>query len=145
MPINCMMLIVSILHIIKYIPLTNKGYSFFEVSSALQKTIRRGHEKEALYWGWELELSNYGKYFWKRMTIISVEDIGAATPGKHRTPIELAAAIVPLSYRSTTATILRFNLWVSFNSFHNSFCEEKRPMPVLASPSPRSTPPDSPD
>ena len=63
-----------------YIPLTNKGYSLFEVSSALQKSIRRGHEKEALYWGWELELSNYGKYFWKRMTIISVEDIGAATP-----------------------------------------------------------------
>jgi hypothetical protein len=35
----------------------------------------------------------------------------------NRTPIELAAAIVPLSYRSTAATILRFNLWVSFNFF----------------------------
>lgn len=67
----------------KYNPLTQKGYSLFEASSALQKSIRRGNEKEALYWGWELELSNYGKYFWKRMIIISVEDIGPATQDAH--------------------------------------------------------------
>ena len=59
----------------KFVPITNKGYSLFEVSSSLQKSIRRGMEKDALNWGWELELSNYGKYLWKRLTIISIEDI----------------------------------------------------------------------
>jgi replication-associated recombination protein RarA len=64
----------------KFTPVTQKGYSLFEVASALQKTIRRGLEKEALYWGYELEVSNYGKYLWKRLVIIAIEDVGPATP-----------------------------------------------------------------
>ncbi|WP_199249341.1 hypothetical protein [[Phormidium] sp. ETS-05] len=59
---------------------TANGYSFFEVSSAFQKAIRRGLEEEALYWGTELDKSGYGEYAWKRMRIIVSEDIGIAEP-----------------------------------------------------------------
>lgn len=59
---------------------TKNGYDLFEVSSAFQKAIRRGIEKEALYWGLELFESNYYKYAWKRLLIMSAEDIGLANP-----------------------------------------------------------------
>lgn len=59
---------------------TTNGYSFFEVASAFQKSIRRGLEEEALYWGTELDKSGFGEYVWKRMRIIASEDIGLAEP-----------------------------------------------------------------
>ena len=59
---------------------TTNGYHFSEVASALQKSIRRGIEEEALYWGTELDKSGYGEYVWKRMRIIVSEDIGLAEP-----------------------------------------------------------------
>jgi replication-associated recombination protein RarA len=59
---------------------TVNGYDFFEVSSALQKCIRRGIDDDALYWGVELYLSNYGEYVWKRLKIMVSEDIGLAEP-----------------------------------------------------------------
>jgi replication-associated recombination protein RarA len=59
---------------------TNNGYDLFEVVSALQKCIRRGLEDDALFWAVELSVSNYHEYCWKRMLIISSEDIGEAEP-----------------------------------------------------------------
>jgi len=59
---------------------TTNGYDFFEVASAFQKTIRRGMEEEALYWGLELLESNFHKYAWKRMLVIAAEDVGLANP-----------------------------------------------------------------
>jgi replication-associated recombination protein RarA len=59
--------------------ITQKGYDFFEVTSALQKSIRRGKEHEALYWAMEL-LPRYEFYLWRRLKIISSEDIGIANP-----------------------------------------------------------------
>lgn len=59
---------------------TTNGYHFSEVASAFQKSIRRGIEQEALYWGTELDQSGYGEYVWKRMRIIVSEDIGLAEP-----------------------------------------------------------------
>jgi replication-associated recombination protein RarA len=59
---------------------TANGYDFFEVSSAFQKSIRRGLEDEALFWTVELCISNYHEYAWKRIKIISSEDIGIAEP-----------------------------------------------------------------
>ncbi|QYY34995.1 hypothetical protein [Ruficoccus sp. ZRK36] len=90
----------------KYIPITKKGYSLFEVSSALQKSIRRGLERDALYWGWELELSNYGKYFWKRMVIIAVEDIGPATQDAHLHVLNYQKAYEDLKKRKAHETSL---------------------------------------
>ncbi len=56
------------------------GHPLSEVASAFQKSIRRGLEDEALYWGVELHLSNFGEYVWKRMRIIASEDVGLAEP-----------------------------------------------------------------
>jgi len=56
------------------------GYKLGEVASALQKCIRRGLEPEALFWATELDLSGYGEYCWKRLRIITSEDVGLAEP-----------------------------------------------------------------
>ncbi len=55
------------------------GFDLFEVVSAFQKTVRRGLEKEALYWAVEMDISNFTAYLWKRIKVISSEDIGLAT------------------------------------------------------------------
>jgi replication-associated recombination protein RarA len=65
----------------KYQLKTRKGYDFFEVSSALQKCIRRGLEDQAMYWAVELFTSNYAEYAWKRLRIMASEDVGLAAPG----------------------------------------------------------------
>ncbi len=50
---------------------TGNGYNFFEVTSALQKSIRRCNESEAMFFGIELYSSGYAKYLWKRMVIMA--------------------------------------------------------------------------
>jgi len=59
---------------------TESGYDFWEVSSAFQKSIRRGLTDDALFWAVELSLSGYENYLWKRMFVIVSEDIGPAEP-----------------------------------------------------------------
>lgn len=59
---------------------TRKGYDFFECSSAFQKSVRRGIEKDALFFGVELAGSGYAKYLWRRALIIASEDVGLADP-----------------------------------------------------------------
>jgi replication-associated recombination protein RarA len=59
---------------------TPGGYFCGEVSSALQKSIRRGLERESLFWASELDLAGYGNYVWKRLRIIASEDVGPADP-----------------------------------------------------------------
>jgi len=54
------------------------GYFNSDVTSAMQKCIRRGLEEEALFWATELDLAGYGAYVWKRLRIIASEDIGLA-------------------------------------------------------------------
>jgi replication-associated recombination protein RarA len=57
---------------------TPGGYLCGEVASAMQKAIRRGNEREALFWSSELDLSGFGNYVWKRLRIIASEDVGLA-------------------------------------------------------------------
>ncbi len=59
---------------------TASGNDLFEVSSAFQKSVRRGLEEEALHWAVELDLSGYGEYAWKRLRIMVSEDLGLAEP-----------------------------------------------------------------
>lgn len=59
---------------------TPGGYLCEEVSSALQKSIRRGFADDALYWAVELDLAGFPEYVWKRLRIIASEDVGAAAP-----------------------------------------------------------------
>lgn len=53
---------------------TTRGYDFYEVSSAMQKAIRRGDAKVAGYFALELWASNFRDYVWKRLFTISAED-----------------------------------------------------------------------
>lgn len=64
----------------KYEIKTKNGYDFFECSSAMQKSIRRGLEDDAMFWAVELYESNFVEYVWKRIRIITSEDIGLAEP-----------------------------------------------------------------
>ena len=57
---------------------TPHGHQFGEAASALQKSIRRGLEMDALYWAAQLDLAGYGKYVWRRLMVIASEDIGLA-------------------------------------------------------------------
>ena len=50
------------------------GYDFFEVSSAMQKAIRRADTGVAGFFALELWMSGYKDYVWKRLFTISAED-----------------------------------------------------------------------
>lgn len=52
---------------------TQRGYDFYEVASALQKSIRRGDVSLAGYMALEL-FPRYAEYCWKRLLTISAED-----------------------------------------------------------------------
>lgn len=59
---------------------TKKGYDFFQVASAFQKSIRRCDEEQSTFWGIELYESGYQSYAWKRMVIMASEDVGLGDP-----------------------------------------------------------------
>ena len=59
---------------------TKNGYDGSEVVSSLQKCVRRGEESEALFWAVELYESGYAEWCWKRLRIMSSEDVGLAEP-----------------------------------------------------------------
>lgn len=61
-------------------PRTRSGYSAYEVVSALQKAVRRGELDNALYWAAELDQSGFSDWLWRRLKVMSVEDIGPAWP-----------------------------------------------------------------
>ena len=50
---------------------TKRNYNFSEVSSAMQKAIRRGDAQLAGYWALELWSSGFGRYVWKRLLTVS--------------------------------------------------------------------------
>lgn len=53
---------------------TVHGYDFYEVSSAMQKAIRRADSKVAGFFALELWTSGFRDYVWKRLFTISAED-----------------------------------------------------------------------
>lgn len=53
---------------------TIRGYALLDVTSALQKAIRRGDARLAGYWAVELFESGYTRYLWRRLLTISAED-----------------------------------------------------------------------
>ena len=59
------------------IPKSEKGYELYELLSAMQKEIRRGHEKQAFFFALELE-GFMSKALWNRLRVIASEDIGIA-------------------------------------------------------------------
>lgn len=59
---------------------TSNGYPADEVISALQKAIRRGQSDQALFWVTEANNSGLGAWVWRRLFIITSEDVGLAEP-----------------------------------------------------------------
>ena len=59
---------------------TKNGYRLDETVSALQKACRRGEEERALFWAYEMIHGGYIGYFWRRISVIVVEDVGLANP-----------------------------------------------------------------
>lgn len=55
---------------------TVRGYDFYEVTSSMQKAIRRNDPAIAGYFALELYHSGYWKYVWKRLFVVSAEDCG---------------------------------------------------------------------
>jgi replication-associated recombination protein RarA len=61
-------------------PTKRHGHDWNEVTSSLQKCIRRGDERGALYWASELFHNGHVEYLWDRMFTILSEDVGLAEP-----------------------------------------------------------------
>ena len=59
---------------------TMRGFELGEVVSALQKSVRRNDEKQAVQWAAEMDQSGFGSYLWNRLTIITSEDVGVGWP-----------------------------------------------------------------
>ena len=53
---------------------TDARYNIFDVSSLLQKSVRRSDEEVAAWAAWELVRSGYDNMFWKRILTIATED-----------------------------------------------------------------------
>ena len=73
---------------------TPGGYAFGEVVSALQKRIRAGDAREALYWAVEIEGcgATARKYLFNRLKVIVSEDIGPTKDGNALVPLIAALA-----------------------------------------------------
>jgi hypothetical protein len=56
---------------------TKGGYNRFEVSSLLQKAVRRSAEEEAAWAAWELARSGFTDNLWDRLNIYVIEDLAA--------------------------------------------------------------------
>jgi len=61
--------------------LTRNGHSMFEISSMVQKSIRRHDVELALYSCMEMK-DKYRGYLWKRLLVVSAEDCYDLTTGK---------------------------------------------------------------
>lgn len=59
---------------------TIHGYAADQAVSALQKEIRRADSDGAVWWAHELNMSGLGAWVWRRLFIITSEDIGLAEP-----------------------------------------------------------------
>ena len=71
-------------HKLKFSELKTKhDYAADEVISALQKSIRRGNEHDAIFFAYELLVTGgrIEEKCWERLRVIVVEDIGIANPG----------------------------------------------------------------
>lgn len=67
---------------------TKHGYPLDEVTSALQKCIRRNLTDEAMFFAVEMNESGYGAYAWRRLIVIASEDVG---PADHQASVVIHA------------------------------------------------------
>lgn len=84
---------------------TPGGHRMDECISALQKSIRRGLEREAMYWAIEIECLAH-QYLWNRLEVIVNEDIGIANPLAIVTAHTLKEQYLDMRARGKTSTRL---------------------------------------
>lgn len=95
--------------------MTRNGYNIYDMSSMLQKAIRRCDVEHAGFAAWEL-YENYNDYLWRRLLVVSCEDcygiitkeimalkqadefINKKRKKSEKDPIALAKAITLLCY-----------------------------------------------
>lgn len=58
---------------------TPDGHDFFEALSALQKSVRRNKEGDALYWAYQVMQFN-PVALWNRLKVFASEEVGLASP-----------------------------------------------------------------
>lgn len=75
---------------------TSARYNIFDVSSLLQKSVRRSDTETAAWAAWELCRSGYDSMFWKRILTIATEDTSVESDitGQVRTLYELGTGQV---------------------------------------------------
>ena len=56
------------------------GLPVDECVSSLIKETRRGKEREAAYFAYCLHVSGFGRYLWRRLNLLAVEDCGLVNP-----------------------------------------------------------------
>ncbi|MFQ6065821.1 MAG: hypothetical protein ACE5K3_00905 [bacterium] len=56
------------------------GLPLDEAISAVIKCTRRGEEYKATYFAYAIHVSGFGKYLWRRLHLLSVEDCGLVNP-----------------------------------------------------------------
>jgi replication-associated recombination protein RarA len=64
----------------KFEPHLKGDYKWDEVTSSLQKSIRRGKEFDACFWAAILYKSGFSGYLGRRLRVIAHEDVGVANP-----------------------------------------------------------------
>lgn len=74
---------------------TNGGFNRYELSSLLQKAVRRSDREKAMFAAWELTRSGYGWNFWDRIKVMLVEDVRLRVDEAH-----LPGAIYNLEQRA---------------------------------------------
>ena len=57
-----------------FMPKTKSGHPLDEAMSAIQKAVRRGREREAVYWTRELVESGFVRYMLRRLVLIASEE-----------------------------------------------------------------------
>ena len=84
---------------------TPGGYDFGECVSALQKSIRAGSPRDAMYWAVEIEAtgSQARKYLWNRLRVIASEDIGPTLEGNQ------VALLIPVLSENFHDAVTRSN------------------------------------
>jgi replication-associated recombination protein RarA len=119
------------------------GFKCGEVASALQKAIRRGDERGALFWASELDLAGYANYVWKRLRIIASEDVALADTeaviavhclwqnwreakrAKHEEPLFLLHAVCLLARAPKSGVVV--HAWMAFYEGNREAMQMKIP------------------
>ncbi len=106
---------------------TLHGYRLDEAASALQKAIRRSQVEGACFWAFEMTISGYGGYCWRRLIVISSEDVGMADPQVAVLVNALYQMSVVLRPHEKAVTGAKGKIWPALQVVHAAWALAKAP------------------